>query len=90
MESGQDLLCFGPFRVDAFQRLWRGDQLVDLAARPLAVLRYLADRPGQVVTKQELLRELWAGTYVTRAVLKVAVRTIREALGEDARAPAIH
>jgi TolB-like protein/DNA-binding winged helix-turn-helix (wHTH) protein/Flp pilus assembly protein TadD len=87
MESGQDLLRFGPFRVDAFQRLWRGDQLVDLAARPLAVLCYLAERPGQMVTKQELLRELWAGTYVTRAVLKVAVRSLREALGEDARAP---
>lgn len=87
VESGQDLLRFGPFRVDAFQRLWRGEQLVDLAARPLAVLRYLAERPGQVVTKQELLRELWAGTYVTRAVIKVAVRTLRETLGEDARAP---
>ena len=40
-----------------------------------------------MVGKQELLKQLWAGTYVTKAVLKVAVRAIREALEDDAAAP---
>jgi DNA-binding winged helix-turn-helix (wHTH) protein len=51
------------------------------------VLRYLADRPGRVVSGDELLRQVWAGTVVTRGVLKVAVRAIREALGHDAASP---
>src|SRR4029434_381429 len=48
---------------------------------------YLAARPGEVIGRDELIRTLWAGTYVTRAVLKVAVRAVREALGDDADSP---
>ncbi|MEO8603952.1 MAG: AAA family ATPase [bacterium] len=55
--------------------------------RPLAVLSYLAARSGTVVSRDELIAKLWAGTHVTKAVLKVAVRAIREALGDDAEAP---
>lgn len=75
-------LVFGPFRLDPVtDRLWRGDEPVELQPRPLAVLRYLTQRPGQVVTKEELLKHVWAGTYVTKTVLKVCVQAIREALG---------
>jgi DNA-binding winged helix-turn-helix (wHTH) protein len=78
----------GPVRLDPLNnRLGQGEAALELQPRPLAVLRYLAERPGRVVPKQELLTVVWAGTYVTKAVLKVAVRAIREALGEDARAP---
>lgn len=81
-------LNFGPYRLEPDgPRLWKGDALVPLQPRPLAVLCYLAARPGEVVGRDELIRTLWAGTYVTRAVLKVAVRAIREALGDDAEAP---
>ncbi|HLK10843.1 MAG TPA: AAA family ATPase [Candidatus Binatia bacterium] len=81
-------ITFGPFRLDPYgARLWKDDQPVPLQPRPLAVLCYLATRPGVVVGRDELLRTLWAGTVVTRAVLKVAVRAIREALGDDADAP---
>src|SRR6185436_19478859 len=68
-------------------RLAKGDEPVPLQPRPLAVLCYLAARPGAVVGRDELIRTLWAGTHVTRAVLKVAVRAIREALGDDADSP---
>ncbi len=44
-------------------------------------------RPGQVVPKEELLTAIWGATYVSKAVLKVAIRAIREALGERANAP---
>jgi DNA-binding winged helix-turn-helix (wHTH) protein/tetratricopeptide (TPR) repeat protein len=81
-------LDFGPYRLDlAGRRLWKGDEPVALQPRPLAVLSYLASRPGIVVGRQELIGALWAGTFVTKAVLKVAVRAIREALGDDAGAP---
>src|SRR5262245_16859516 len=79
---------FGPYRLDVGgARLWRGSQTVPLQPRPLAVLAYLAARPGTVVSRDELIATLWAGTYVTKAVLKVAVRAIREALADDADAP---
>jgi DNA-binding winged helix-turn-helix (wHTH) protein/tetratricopeptide (TPR) repeat protein len=79
---------FGPYRLDLVDaRLWKGSEPVALQPKPLAVLGYLAARPGMVVGRDELIRTLWAGTFVTKAVLKVAVRAIREALGDDAGAP---
>jgi DNA-binding winged helix-turn-helix (wHTH) protein/tetratricopeptide (TPR) repeat protein len=81
-------LTFGPFRLDPKgPRLWKGEESVALQPRPLAVLCYLATRPGQIIGRDELIRTLWAGTYVTRTVLKVAVHTLREALGDDADSP---
>ena len=58
-----------------------------LQPRPLAVLCYLATRPGTLVARDELLEKVWAGTAVTKAVLKVAVRAIREVLEDDAEQP---
>ena len=81
-------IVFGPYRLDVDgARLWKGDDPVPLQPRPLAVLSYLAARPGAVVSRDELIAKLWTGTYVTKAVLKVAVRAIREAVDDDADAP---
>ena len=85
-------ITFGPYRLDVQgdgrpAQLWHEDAPVELQARPLAVLRYLAERPGEVIAKEELLQEVWADTYVTRTTLKVCIRAIREALGDDAQQP---
>ena len=81
-------ITFGPYRLDIDgARLWTGNDPVPLQPRPLAVLSYLAARPGAVVSRDEIISKLWAGTYVTKAVLKVAVRAIREALNDAAAAP---
>lgn len=85
--ADEPVLHFGPFRVEAAKRLWRGDQLVEIRPRPLALLRYLADRSGRLVTKEELLKRLWPGLYVTKTVLKVCAREIRQALADDATTP---
>lgn len=85
-EQGNHIV-FGPFRLDPIaKQLWRGKQLVALRPRPLAVLQYLVQRPGQIVTKRELLKEVW-GTVITKAVVKECIRAIREALAEDVAAP---
>ncbi len=82
MPRAPNEITFGPYRLDVDgARLWAGNHLVPLQPRPLAVLSYLAARPGTVVSRDELIAQLWAGTYVTKAVLKVAVRAIREAHG---------
>src|SRR5262245_37075034 len=88
MSSAPGEIRFGPFRLDpAVPRLRNLDQSVALQPKPLAVLAHLAARPGAAVSRDELLRTIWAGTFVTKAVIRVAVRAIREALGDDAGAP---
>jgi DNA-binding winged helix-turn-helix (wHTH) protein len=87
MATEQEIV-FGSYRLDPrTQQLWQAEAAIELQARPLAVLQYLAERPGEVVTKGELLKTVWAGTYVTTAALKVAIREIRKALGEEAATP---
>ena len=66
--------------------MWRGEQARPLRARPLAVLRYLLEHPGRLVTKAELCQHVWAGMHVTDTVLRVCIRDIRVAL-DDAAAP---
>src|SRR5262247_2307774 len=81
-------LTFGPFRLEVAQgQLWQGDQVLALRRRSLAVLCYLAEHPGRLVTKAELQEHVWGGTHVTDTVLRVSVREIRAALGDAAAAP---
>ena len=81
-------LAFGPFHFDGPQgRLWQGDQVLPLRPQSLALLRYLVEHPGRLVTKTELRQHVWAGTHVTDTVLRVSVHEIRQALGDVAAAP---
>ncbi|MBN8738515.1 MAG: hypothetical protein BGP24_11360 [Lysobacterales bacterium 69-70] len=55
---------------------------VDVERRALEVLAYLLRHAGEVVTKEELLREVWAGRITVDKVLPNAVNKLRRALGE--------
>src|SRR5262249_13721808 len=78
----------GSFRFDFTNEcLWRGPQPINLRPKTFAVLHYLLGRPGQLVTKEELLNAVWPGTFVGEAVLKVIIRQIREALADDPTSP---
>ncbi len=79
---------FPPFRLDRLSgHVCRGD--VKLAIRPkaFAVLKYLLERRGQLATKDELLDACWPSIAVSDTVLKVCIREIREALGDDPNSP---
>ena len=65
----------------------RGLESISLRPKAFAVLKHLVERPGQLVTKQQLLEAVWPETFVSDAVLKDSVRQLREALGDDAAAP---
>ncbi|MGH8068184.1 MAG: winged helix-turn-helix domain-containing protein [Candidatus Entotheonellia bacterium] len=81
-------ITFGPFRLEMpHGGLWRGAQIIALRPRSRAMLRYLVEHPGRLMTKAELHQQVWAGTHVTDAVLRVSVREIRAALGDSAVAP---
>ena len=83
---------FAPFRLDTGnQCLWRGDGLAEerilLAPKTFAVLRYLVEHPGRLVTHDELFEALRPKTYVQPEVLKSHIAAIRTGLGDDARKP---
>ena len=77
-----------PVRLDlANERLWCGAQARGLRLKTFALLRYLVEHPGQLLTKAALLAALWPETAVSEVVLAVCMRELRQALGDDARRP---
>jgi DNA-binding winged helix-turn-helix (wHTH) protein/tetratricopeptide (TPR) repeat protein len=79
---------FQPFSLDDLnQCLWRGDTRVMLQPKPFAVLRYLVEHAGQLVTHDDLLTAIWPDTYVQPEVLRRYILEIRRVLGDDAAEP---
>ena len=81
---------FGIFEVDAATgELRRQGLRVKLNTQPFQVLLMLLDRPGQLLTREEISRELWPdGTFVDyEHGVNSAVNRIREALGDTAASP---
>jgi adenylate cyclase len=60
---------------------------IRLEPKFMQVLVCLADRPGEVVSKEELMRAVWVDTFVTDDVLTRAISELRRALGDDAKQP---
>src|SRR5260221_10841440 len=81
-------LLFSPFRLDSVnQELWRGEDAIALRPKTFAFLLYLALHPRRLVTKGELLTNLWTDVSVTHDLLRGYVCELRSALGDDARTP---
>ncbi len=56
---------FASFALDTSnQCLWRDGIQITIPPKPFAVLRYLVENPGRLVTHDELLDALWPETYV--------------------------
>src|SRR5260221_8072709 len=76
-------LRFGPFELSIGERVLRRDgQVLPLGDRALDILIYLADRPGEVIAKQELIDHVWSDVTVEEGSLRVHVAAIRKALGD--------
>ena len=74
---------FGSCRLDlAGQRLWKENAPVHLRTKSWQVLRHLAERPGVLVSSEELLREIWPDAFVVPKVVTNVIRELRDALGE--------
>jgi len=79
---------FAPFALDLVNEcLWKGPEAIKLRPKTFAVLEHLVSKPGELVTKQDLIAAVWPDTFVGDAVLKVAIRQIREALADDPKSP---
>src|ERR1700759_3687430 len=74
-------LHFGPFELSGKERVLRRDgATLPLGGRALDVLLYLAERPGEVITKQELIEHVWSDVTVEEGSIRVHVAAIRKAL----------
>ena len=81
-------LRFGSFSLDvASRRLEHEDVEVPLQPKVFDTLRYLVEHAGRVVTRDELLSQLWPDTFVGDASLTRCVKEIRRALSDDSKAP---
>lgn len=81
---------FGTFEVDLRAReLRKGGIRIRLQDQPFEILAVMLDRPGEVVTREELRQRLWpAGTFVDfEHSLNAAIKRLRAALGDDADNP---
>jgi len=78
-----DVVSFGPFRLDLDRReLKRGDTRVQLKGRALEVLCALAWAKGALVTKDELMAQVWPGIVVEENNLQVHISAVRRALSD--------
>lgn len=85
LEPDRKLLRFDEFLVDPEARtVLRDGEPVPLTPKVFAVLLALLEKPGQVVSKDELLRKVWPDSAVTEANLTQSISTLRKALGERA------
>jgi predicted ATPase/DNA-binding winged helix-turn-helix (wHTH) protein len=83
-----ELRLFPPFKLDANnERLWRGNREIRLRRKTFAVLRHLAERPGELVTKAALLDAVWPDVSVSDSMPAISVRELRKALGDAAESP---
>jgi DNA-binding winged helix-turn-helix (wHTH) protein len=76
-------LRFGPFELSSRERALRRDGvMLPLGSRALDILIYLAERPGELIAKQELLDRVWSDVTVEEGSIRVHVFAIRKALGD--------
>lgn len=65
-KTHEQLYEFGPFRLDAAERvLCRDSETIPLPPKVFDTLLALVERSGRVVEKDELMRVVWPGTFVS-------------------------
>ena len=83
-DEAQGLFEFGPFRLDPVQRLLTKDgSLVHLEPKVFDTLSALVEARGRLLSKDDLLARVWAGTFVEEGSLARNISTLRRALGDD-------
>jgi DNA-binding winged helix-turn-helix (wHTH) protein len=82
-----------PFRIGdwlvepSLSRVSRGDEQVQLELKAMDVLVCLARHAGELVTRQQLVDEVWKAEFISDNTLTHAIAELRHALGDDARHP---
>src|SRR5262245_24266374 len=78
----------GAFRLDlSSEQLWKGSEAIEMTPKAWAVLRYFLERPGQLVTKGDLLDAVWGEVAVGEGSLTKVIFELRSAFGDTAQTP---
>jgi urea transport system substrate-binding protein len=87
--SEAPILCFSRFRIDTSnQELWRDSEKLEIRRKTFEVLVYLARNPRRLVSRDELVNNLWNdATGVGEGLLRAYIWELRNLLGDDAKAP---
>lgn len=86
IDDSQRVLHFDAFALDLSRcTLRRATEEVRLRPKSFEVLRYLAERPNQIVSKEEVFATIWPTVSVTDDSLVQCIKEIRQALGEQGR-----
>jgi TolB-like protein len=80
-------LTFGRYRLQPRGGLMSGRREIKLTPKALALLSFLAERPGEVISKDDLFAAVWPETTVGDAALVTCIQELRGALRDDARQP---
>src|SRR5262249_38038425 len=84
-EENRRIYEFGAFRLDPTARLLlREDKPVALTPKVFDTLLLLVQSHGQLLEKEQLMKELWAESFVEESNLTYNISTLRKALGEKA------
>jgi Tol biopolymer transport system component/DNA-binding winged helix-turn-helix (wHTH) protein len=82
-QSIKHLYEFGPFRLDAGERLLlRDGESVPLTPKAFDLLLTLVEHHGRLLEKEELLKKVWPDTFIEEANLSYNISLIRKALGD--------
>jgi DNA-binding winged helix-turn-helix (wHTH) protein len=74
---------FGPFRMDPYKQiLLRGGQVIAVTPKAFETLLVLVRSRGEVVSKEELLKDIWPDSFVEEANLTQHIFKLRKALGD--------
>ncbi|WP_271411516.1 ATP-binding protein [Pseudomonas sp. Q1-7] len=77
------ILQFGRFRFYPYERrLLQGDRPVRIGSRALDILQVLIARPGEIISKDVIIAQVWGATVVEETNLRVHIAALRRALGE--------
>jgi DNA-binding winged helix-turn-helix (wHTH) protein len=86
--AARRVITFEGYRFDLSDRVLSRDGVdVPLPPRAIGILSYLLERPGRVVSKQELLDAVWKDAHVSETSLTEAVGLLRQTLEDDPQQP---
>ena len=83
------MLEFQDVRIDtSARRVWRAEREIVLSRKEYDLLHALASRPGDIVSRDELMRDVWGASFWTSSkTIDVHLGWVRRKLGDDSRRP---
>lgn len=88
VRTGDEVIRVGELAINPRRRhATLGDLALDLTRREFDLLTFLAERPGVVVARRELLAEVWQQSYGDDQTIDVHLSWLRRKLGETAASP---